>query len=345
MKSSEAYWISPRGKIIDIDRKHIDAVISNPKLFGLSTDDIKKIHNKHGEKIGIEGHARGEIMLSLMKQGWTRVRYFGRNDMWQFQTFYYGKREKDNLWKFISDGMDSNIVKKYADLVVLITKTGRKISSSASNLTSLFERKNILSKIGKKVMNESSLYRIYSMNEKHDCGALTAFRKARDCGKGEPYTRKENKQRNKSLLSKLMAKGYSVTTLLGKYPEGGVESKETSYFVVDIKNTGDLLKDLKQFGKDNQQDSILFIPRGTVNGDDKAFLIGTNHCENNWLGYGKKEFFGNGGKFGKSSKIYTSYVNGRPFIFEEYGKEIIPPGNGMGWWYLNIVSKKSWTKL
>jgi hypothetical protein len=61
-----------------------------------------------------------------------------------------------------------------------------------------------------------------------------AFRKSRDCGEGEPYSKKENMARNKSLLSKLKMKGYSVTSLKGYYPEGGKESKEESFFVVDI---------------------------------------------------------------------------------------------------------------
>jgi hypothetical protein len=279
-----------------------------------------------------------------MKKGWIRVRYFNRNDMWQFQTFYYGNREKDNLWEFIYNGLKSNIVKKHSDIVVLITKTGRKISSSVSDSKELFERKKVLSKIGKKIMNESSLSRVYSMNEKYDCGAMTAFRSAQDCGDGQPYTKKDNKKRNKSLLSKLLSKGYSVTKLMGKYPEGGKESKEISYFIVDIKNSGNLLNDMKKLGEEFEQDSILFIPKGTVNNNDKAFLIGTNHCKNNFLGYGQKHLF-DGGKFGKSSKIYTSYVNGRPFIFEEYGEKMSPPASGMGWWYLNIVAGKDWKEF
>ena len=45
------------------------------------------------------------------------------------------------------------------------------------------------------------------------------------------------------------------------------------------------------------------------------------------------------------SPIYTSYVNGRPFIFEEVGDEILNPGNGMGWWSLHSVADKHWSKI
>lgn len=193
-------------------------------------------------------------------------------------------------------------------------------------------------------INESSLSRVWEHNEEHDCGALTAFRKARDCGEGEPYSKKENQARNKSLLSKLKMRGYSVTSLKGYYPEGGKDSKEESFFVVDINDTGELFEDLKKLGTEFEQDSILLIPKGSIKGEDKAYLIGTNHCENNWIKYGQKEFF-NKGKVGYSSPIYTSYINGRPFIFEEYNMEIGSPGNGMGWWALEIMAKKDWMDL
>ena len=55
----------------------------------------------------------------------------------------------------------------------------------------------------KDILNEASLSRLWRHSEAHDCGCLTAFRVGPDCGKGEPYTKKENKQRNKSLLAKL----------------------------------------------------------------------------------------------------------------------------------------------
>ena len=46
-------------------------------------------------------------------------------------------------------------------------------------------------------------------------------------------------------------------------------------------------------------------------------MIGTNKCCNNWLGYHKKNVFEKG-KMGYDSPIYTSYIHGRPFIFESF---------------------------
>jgi len=193
-------------------------------------------------------------------------------------------------------------------------------------------------------LQESSLSRLWRHNEKHDCGAMTAFRVAAECGGGEKYSKSDNAKRNKSLLAKIKSKGYGATTLKGRYPEGGKSVTEISYFIVDLEDCGNLENDMKKFGEDFEQDSVLFVPKGAIQNKSKAHLIGTNHCKNNWLGYHKTETF-NKGKMGYDSPIYTSYVNGRPFIFQEVGDEILNPGNGMGWRSLHSVADKHWSKI
>lgn len=196
----------------------------------------------------------------------------------------------------------------------------------------------------KQILNESSLSRLWKHNEEHDAAALTAFRKGADCGEGEPYTKKENKQRNKSLLAKLKAKGYGVTKLHGSYPEGGKTAKEISYFVVNLSDDADFEKEILKLGKGFDQDSILYIPKGAIKGESKAYLIGTNSCKNNWLGMGKKEVF-NKGRMGYDSPIYTSRVNGRPFLFEEIGEEVLSPASGMGIWAMHLIAEKQWKDI
>ena len=196
----------------------------------------------------------------------------------------------------------------------------------------------------KKHINESSLSRIWKHNKEHDAGALTAFRKGSECGGGEEYTKKQNKQRNRSLLAKLKTKGYGVTKLHGSYPEGGKTTKEISYFVVDLSDSGKLEKDLRSLGQEFEQDSILFIPKGAISGDSKAYLIGTNQCDNNWLGFGKKEIF-NRGRMGYDSPIYTSKVNGRPFIFEDVMETIDSPQTGFGHWSMHLIANKDWQDI
>jgi hypothetical protein len=193
-------------------------------------------------------------------------------------------------------------------------------------------------------LNESGVERLWHHNREHDCAALTAFRKARDCNQGEKYTMAEKKARNKSLRAKLNAKGYGVTELIGIYPEAGEPTRERSYFVVDLKDSGQLFKDIKKFGEEFEQDSVLLIPKGAVEGEAQAYLFGTNKCDNAWPGYGKKDIF----KFAKKkekSPIYTSYVKGQPFMFEEVGSEVIGFGNGLGYLALVRASERPWEEL
>ena len=197
-----------------------------------------------------------------------------------------------------------------------------------------------------KLINESSLSRVWRHSNEHDCGALTAFRFAGACGNGEPYTNKENAQRNKSLLAKLKSKGYGVTKLHGRYPEGGVTKKEISYFVVNLQDNVHFEKDLRKLGEQFEQDSILYIPMGALANKEgsRAILIGTNHCANNWLSYGNTMAFEKG-RLGVSSPIYTSMVNGRPFIFEEVGEEVKSPQTGFGHWAMHLIAEQEWQEI
>ena len=197
----------------------------------------------------------------------------------------------------------------------------------------------------KQVLNESSLSRLWKHNIEHDCAAFTAFRKGEDCGTGREYTKKENKQRNKSLKAKLLSAGYGVTAISGVYPEGGVTQKEESFFVVNLKDDANFFAKIAKLGEKFEQDSVLLVPKGAIdNSGEKAYLIGTNHCPNNWLGFGKKEVF-NRGRLGYDSPIYTSKVNGRPFIFESVGDEFSLPASGQGNWVLNRIAEAEWNTI
>ncbi len=165
-------------------------------------------------------------------------------------------------------------------------------------------------------LKESSLSRLWGHNEEHDCGAMTAFRLGRDCNEGKVFTKKEKMKKNLALAADLKALKYNITKIIGKYPEGTEDVKEVSYFIVDVNDQGELAKDIINLGKKYDQDSVLFIPKGAIQNKDKAYLTGTNDCKNNWLRGGTTEVF-NKGKMGYDSPIYTSYIHGRPFLFED----------------------------
>lgn len=164
-------------------------------------------------------------------------------------------------------------------------------------------------------LQESSLSRVWDQISKFDYGTITGFRSARDCNQGEKYSKKENLQRNKSVVTKLQAKGYSVTKIAGAYiedygSENAKEVKENSFLVVDIKQSGMLESDLRKIGAEFEQDSILFGKAGKP-----AELIGTNKCESGYPGWNKRVAVGKG-IFGRKGEFFSK-VGDRPFVFKE----------------------------
>jgi hypothetical protein len=366
----DAYWINPQGKILQLTGgTHIKIVFDNPNKFGLSKQSIQKIYDKYNENYGIEGKARDEIITKIIQRGYVRIREY--KNRWSVQVWKINNKVNDTLWVWAKTVLPK-ASDKFADID--ITEIGGRKGLMRTSLSKLAsggsiseEEKELAERhvrfvdsiddfddyvpeteeeISEKyIVNESSLSRLWKHNTEHDCGALTAWRRAEGCGEGRLYTHKENQQRNKSLRAKLMAMGYSVTVISGKYPEGGKTSKEDSYFVVDMDDDGQLEKDLLKLGEIFEQDSILFVPKGAVERKQKALLIGTNHCPNGFPGYGKKLEFEKG-KFGVNSPIYTSYVNGRPFIFETLEMTTLHrQGNGMGVWATYLIAKKGWQDI
>ena len=69
-------------------------------------------------------------MLSLIKKGWIRARYYPKFDRWQLQIYDYEKHEQDIVLNWGREAL----AKKYAginfDLLIMIIKTQRTIKSS-----------------------------------------------------------------------------------------------------------------------------------------------------------------------------------------------------------------------
>lgn len=156
---------------------------------------------------------------------------------------------------------------------------------------------------------ESSLSRIQSKTAERSTGAITAFRGG--------FTKRQNMQRNKKLLSQLLKSGFSVTTVKGSYiedygTEDATEVGETSFFVSSPTlgdDNGKLERHLIKLGKQYEQDSILSVRFG-----QDANLIGTNDSE--FPGLGNRVPVGKA-TFGKAGEFF-SRVNGRSFQFETY---------------------------
>lgn len=76
MTTSVAFFISPEGHLIHVPLNHISMVIADPEKFGLTIEEIRASYAMHGERIGVEGVARQELLLKIISQGWVRIRRY-----------------------------------------------------------------------------------------------------------------------------------------------------------------------------------------------------------------------------------------------------------------------------
>ena len=158
----------------------------------------------------------------------------------------------------------------------------------------------------KEIIDESSLSRLYKHYKGHDSGTISACRGS--------FTKNENNIRTNELYVVLIGLGYSVTKIKGSYIEtqddgSKKEVSEDSFIVVDIKDKGDLKKNLIKLGEKFDQDSITFSLKS-----GEYFLIGTTKRDGAEPVYHQEIKLG-APMFGKDGEI-KSKVNGRPFVFE-----------------------------
>jgi hypothetical protein len=97
----EAYWIFPDEVILPVEGHHIDEVIKVPDKFGFTLRKIKSIYEKHNEKLYLEGNARIEILKTLLKRGWVRIRYVERpGASFTVEVYKLDKKTKVNIRKW-----------------------------------------------------------------------------------------------------------------------------------------------------------------------------------------------------------------------------------------------------
>ena len=179
----------------------------------------------------------------------------------------------------------------------------------------------------KYLLKESSLSRLHQHISEHDTAVITAFRidpsSSEGCVAAIPAVEQEdplkaNKTRNKNLKAVLLRKGYGVTRVDGSYVENFDDSdlrkevSEESFFVVNLKDNPEFIKDIEELGKMFCQDSVLLIPRGGT----EAYLLGTNET---WPGLGDREPVGDF-KGGEEAE-FMSRVRRRPFVFKEISSQ------------------------
>jgi hypothetical protein len=96
----DAYWISPVGEMLPVKSTHIEVVVKDPELFGITHDYIKEVYEKYRETIGLEGKARDEIVEGLINKRWMRIRYDKSQDYYIVGFKYFDREQIDYLRKW-----------------------------------------------------------------------------------------------------------------------------------------------------------------------------------------------------------------------------------------------------
>jgi hypothetical protein len=111
-----AFWLSPNGDIIPVEVTHISVLIRSPELFGLTLNEVKDAYRRHGEPVGFEGRARGELMRRVLSKGWIRIRFRPRTG-WTVELENLTPAAREQLAKWARLVIDSE---RYADEVRII---------------------------------------------------------------------------------------------------------------------------------------------------------------------------------------------------------------------------------
>ena len=110
-----AYWISPRGKVIRVTTSHIAAVIAAPESFKMSTREIVAAYAKYQERIGVEGKAREEVLVDLLRRRWIRIREHPAR--WNIEFSTASPRTKAHIRKWVQGALRRGIVRdRYAEV-------------------------------------------------------------------------------------------------------------------------------------------------------------------------------------------------------------------------------------
>lgn len=124
------WWISPEAEIVVVNSStHISEIISNPDKFGLTREDVEETYARHGERLGLEGKAREEIMKKVMSHGWIRAR--DGNGLYM-ETFNL-QRYKDTIYSAIKTFLSENLIGKFDPVTVVDYRTSEVIRGDSAS--------------------------------------------------------------------------------------------------------------------------------------------------------------------------------------------------------------------
>ena len=102
--AEQGYWIAPDGEIIDVATStHVGYMSQNLEKFGYKPEDRFAIYQKWGERPGMEGRARVEMVSKAYALGWIRIREYSRENYISVQSKEFDEKMKMNLLNWVKD--------------------------------------------------------------------------------------------------------------------------------------------------------------------------------------------------------------------------------------------------
>lgn len=118
----KGFWITPNGKIEEVETRHINDIFDNPSKFGLFIEYIHKIYNENNEKTFTEGKSRNIILNKVILGGWTRIRYNTKPECFHIETIEYDLGTQNFLYEFVSEMMLTYFYSKFEEIVLITLK-------------------------------------------------------------------------------------------------------------------------------------------------------------------------------------------------------------------------------
>lgn len=123
------WWISPESEIVTVNTStHISEIIAHPEKFGLTREYIEETYKAHGERLGLEGKAREEIMKKVMDLGWIRAR--DGNGLYMETSNL--SRYKDTIYSAIKTFLSENLMGKFDPVTVVDYRTSEVIRGDSA---------------------------------------------------------------------------------------------------------------------------------------------------------------------------------------------------------------------
>lgn len=264
-------WLTPAGEYIKVQTNHVADIINNPSKFGVTSEFIKDLYDRHGEPLGVEGNAREELIKLVLQRGWVRIRNY--RNYWSVTVDRLSKKVTGNIRNWVDSFIKDGIMAKYEDIKVYEVIPDRMQTFDAINIVTKYALEESVKMITEttfdkvpdvELLTEVKLSRVYNIftNPAFAVGIISAFRGDAD------RTLEMNVRDNRALAADLRNAGFGYSWIDGAWIENrGTDEErhasEVSILVTsDQRNQDKLFRMLVDGAKRYNQDAFIFQKAG-----------------------------------------------------------------------------------